>query len=257
MAAVDLDHDKGVYIITLNRPEAGNSVSTEVASMLHFVLDEVESDSNARCLIITGSGPRFFCTGGDVKEYATFESRQQLDKVFLKMQDFCHRLSTLSIPVIAAADGMVLGGGAELVLACDLRVISSSATIQFPQVRLGLVTGWGGLWRLVRTVGEPRALDILLTGRTLTAMEALQLGLVHYIADPAIDKAREIALSFDRAAPQAVRWMKHLVRRASLSGYEQAMAEANEVFFELWFSDDHREAERAFLEGREPRFTGK
>lgn len=247
---VKLDYGDGVYTITLNRPEAGNSVNRQVADRLQWALDEIEAAGDAAAIIITGYGDRFFCTGGDVKEYATFQTRRELEIVFRQMQRFCRRIATFPVPVIAAVNGMALGGGAELILACDLRVMVPGATIQFPQVHLGLITGWGGHWRLPRLIGEARALDLLLTGRRITAFEALQMGLINRVVPSAVPAAREMALTIKSASAAALREMKRLLRNALDESYSDAMADANESFFQLWFGADHLAAQAAFRQRR-------
>lgn len=252
-----LDREQGVYTLTLNRPEAGNAVNAEMTRQLVSVLEVVERDTEAVALILTGAGDRFFCTGGDVKEYAGLSSRSAVEAQFVAMQRVCERLEKLPIPSIAAVNGLAVGGGAELSLACDFRVAKAGITMSLRQVHLGLITGWGAHWRLLRVLGEARTLDLLLTGRSVSAEEALMLGLVHRVSACALAEARNLAEDFRKAAPLALRAMKEVVREGADQSYSEALAGANQRFLALWFSADHREAERAFGERRQPHFRGE
>ena len=150
-----------IRVLRLNRPDAGNAISREVALAIGEQLHVCANDTGLRALILTGTGPRYFCTGGDVKAYAKLASTEELDRVFGLMRDVCDSLEKLSCPVIAAINGFAVGGGAELALACDLRIAEDSAQIGFPQSRLGIMPGWDGTERLLRTVGRPATAKLL------------------------------------------------------------------------------------------------
>jgi enoyl-CoA hydratase len=245
-----------VYTITLNRPEAGNSVSLAMIGELSAALGTVEQADDAVALVIAGAGERFFCTGGDVKEYAAIATPADVQAQFGQMRRFCQRLEALPVPVIMAIVGMAVGGGVELALAADLRIARAGVVLRLPQVRLGVVTGWGAHARLVRTIGEARALDLLLTARAVTAEEALTLGLVHRVVPNARDAAAELANDFRKASPAALAAMKAAIRGVQPSD-PRPTAEVEQQFLALWFAADHREAERAFAEGRAPRFRAR
>ena len=218
-------------------------------------LDRVEQAGDGVALIITGAGERFFCTGGDVKEYAAIATPADLQAQFGRMRQFCLRLEALPLPVIVALNGLAVGGGVELALAADFRVARAGVALRLPQVRLGVVTGWGANARLVRVVGEARALDLLLTGRAVSAEEALTMGLVHRVGSDALAEAWALAEELRKASPAALAAMKAAVRgvqRADPSDVDHVELE----FLDLWFAADHREAERAFAEGRPARFRG-
>jgi enoyl-CoA hydratase len=250
-SVVRLACDNGVYVLTLDRASVGNAVNRQMTEELAEALTVVEVDRAARALIVTGAGDRFFCTGGDVKEYARLPDREAVEKQFRAMQQVCDRLSNLPVPSIAALNGDALGGGVELSVACDFRIARSGITLCLPQVRLGLVTGWGAHDRIVRLLGEGAALDLLLTGRAVSAPEALQLGLLTRLAKGgALEAAQEMEVELGHGRASAARAMKRIVRAVAYQSPAEARRMANETFFDLWFSEDHRKVERAFAERR-------
>lgn len=246
-------------VLRLNRPEAGNAISREVALALGDQLRDCTSDSTLRTLVITGSGPRYFCTGGDVKAYARLESPEELDRVFGLMRDVCDAIEASPFPVIAAINGFAIGGGAELVLACDLRIVETSAQIGFPQSRLGIMPGWDGTERLVRTVGRASAAKLLYSGKRVSALEAHALRLVDEVVEDAhaLERALELAATFAEVAPLSLGAIKAALRQASSGQASDATRRnARAALARLWFTEDHKEAERAFEEKRPPAFKG-
>ena len=247
-------------VLTLNRPQAGNAISREVALALADQLRNCTSDKTLRTLVITGSGPRYFCTGGDVKAYAKLSNAEELDRVFNLMRDVCDAIEALACPVIAAINGFTVGGGAELSLACDLRIAEVSAQIGFPQSRLGIMPGWDGTERLVRTVGRASAAKLLFSGKRVSATEARELRLVDEAVPDghALKRALELAATFAETAPLSLGAIKAALRDAgSAQPAETLRTHARGAFARLWFTEDHKEAERAFEEKRAPVFTGQ
>ena len=251
-----------IRVLRLNRPDAGNAISREVALALGEQLHVCANDTGLRALILTGAGTRYFCTGGDVKAYAKLASTEELDRVFGLMRDVCDSLENISCPVIAAINGFAVGGGAELALACDLRIAEDSAQIGFPQSRLGIMPGWDGTGRLLRTVGRPAAAKLLFSGKRVTAAEAREMRLVDETVPDgsALKRALELASTFSEVAPLSLGAIKEALREASTaaasSGGETARRNARAAFGRLWFTQDHKEAEQAFAEKRTPRFVG-
>ena len=250
-------------VLRLNRPDSGNAISREVAESLGAHLRVCEADATLRTLVITGTGERYFCTGGDVKAYARLESPEALDRVFNLMRDVCDVIERLPCPAIAAINGYAVGGGAELALACDLRIAEASAQIGFPQSRLGIMPGWDGTERLLRTVGRAGAARLLYSGRRVGAAEAHALRLVDEVVPDgtALAHALELAATFSEVAPMSLAAIKQALREAGCAGTAQAAGEARvrarAAFARLWFTEDHKEAERAFAEKRTPRFSGR
>jgi enoyl-CoA hydratase/carnithine racemase len=250
-------------VLRLNRPEAGNAISRGVAEALGAQVRACATDETLRCVIITGAGERYFCTGGDVKAYAALEAPADLDRVFNIMRDVCDAIEALPCPVIAAINGYSVGGGSELALACDLRIAAASAQIGFPQSRLGIMPGWDGTERLLRAVGRASAARLLYSGKRVSAAEALAMRLVDEVAPDgqALQAALALAATFAEVAPQSLGAIKRALHEASAAGSlqeaAQARARARAEFARLWFTEDHKEAERAFAEKRAPVFSGR
>ena len=243
-----------VLILTINRPHAGNSINAETARELEIAVAAAAEDNDLRAIIITGYGQKYFCAGGDIKEYRDVINRNELDKVMGHVRRALITLETLNIPTIAAINGYCLGGGLELILAADIRVSSSKAKFALPQTRLGIIPGWHGIERLVRLIGRGRTTMLAAGGKLFDAYDAERLGVVDEIVTDqlALERAKQIASEFDHAAPLALKAIKKVVRQvANTSEYS-----SEEVFADLWFSEDHREAEDAFAEKRSAIFKG-
>ena len=247
-------------VLRLNRPEAGNAISGEVALALGDQLRACAADAALRTVVITGAGPRFFCTGGDVKAYAQLANAEELDRIFNRMREVCDALEALPCPVIAALNGFTIGGGAELALACDLRIAEASVQIGLPQARLGIIPGWDGIERLVRLVGRAGAAKLLYSGLRVTAAEARDLRLVdEVVADgQALARALALAATFAESAPLSLGATKTAIREAGGDLTEaERRRNARAALGRLWFTEDHKEAERAFAEKRTPTFHGR
>lgn len=255
---VTLERQGGVLIARLNRPGDGNAVNRALAVELAGVVKACASDAALRALVITGEGSRFFCTGGDVKAYAQVGSAEALNDVFDLIRDLLDALEALPCPVIAAINGYAIGGGAELALACDLRVMDAGAQIGFPQSRLGILPGWDGVGRLVALVGRGGATRLLMKGTRIGAAEAQAIGLVDEVAPTggALTQALALAATLTETAPLSLAAIKQALRMADGGDRDALRAHSREAFTRLWFSADHKEAERAFAEKRTPLFTG-
>lgn len=233
--------DGRVLTLTLNRPGRGNAIDRATALELEAAVNSISRDVTASVLVITGAGTHF-CTGGDTEEYANLE-RSELKAQFSRMSRVCRHIERLPIPVIAAINGIAMGGGFELALACDLRVASAHSWLQLPNARMGLPTAWGGGRRLTDLVGRARALDLLLSGRRTDAVEAERIGLLDRVAEnglmAALDEARHIATAPRAAIVAAKRDIGHLPRKLD----DDARLER---FLDLWYSIGtvHRSTER-------------
>jgi enoyl-CoA hydratase len=206
-------------------------------------------------VVLTGAGEKAFVAGADIKYMSGLDVEQA--KAWGALGHEAGRLlETMPKPTIAAVNGFALGGGCELALACDLRYASSGAKLGQPEVNLGIIPGWGGTQRLARVCGLGIAKELIFTGRTVDADEALRIGLVNGVHDPVLDKALEVAVLLASKSPVALRLMKALANRA-LGGDHEANLEAEaEMFGELFSSDDAKEGMTAFVEKREPVFRG-
>lgn len=260
MAEVVKQERRGsALILTIDRPEAGNSLSADVFESFIEILDGSESDTSLRAVIITGAGDRFFCTGGDVKRYALLETRDELREVMSLARRAFKRFESFPAPIIAAINGYAIGGGFELLVATDLRVAAPTAKISMPQVRLGIISGWEGYERMVRDIGFTRAMQVATTGERYSAEEALRLGIINAIAEDGdvVGAAMKFVAEIEKAGPLALAVAKAVIHEAAKGPPEKAEALAIERYVDLWFTEDHREAEAAFAEKRAPVFKGK
>lgn len=248
-----------VALLTIDRPHAGNSISAEVTAALDGAISVLESDRDLVAIVISGAGEKFFSAGGDIKQYRELVTREQLQSAFERPRRLLDRIESLPVPVIAAVNGIAMGGGAELMLACDMRLAAPTASIGFPYVHLGLIPGWHGTERLSRSCGYANAMHLLATGEPVDAREACRLGLINTVCDhmPVVDAALALAENLTRAAPLSLAASKRVLRGAYGLAREDARRLAEEAFADLWLSDDHREAEAAFAAKRRPVFKGK
>ena len=250
--------DCGVAVLRVNRPQARNALNWAAQEKFVDLITAVASDSSVRVLIITGSGDRAFVSGGDLKELSQHPDRAAGERLNRVMSEALARVQELPFPVIAAVNGDALGGGCEIVTACDLRLSGNHVRFSFAQIRNGLTTGWGGTGRLVRLVGQSRALELLLTGRLFSAKEASQLGLIHRIVPDekdVVEAARDWAYELVALPREALAATKKLVYAAghlSFNGYGRL---ETELFIDLWETSDHKEALDAFVEKRRPLFN--
>lgn len=256
---VRCDRIGAALVLTICRPEAGNSIDQATAKALGDALRANRNDRSLRAVIVTGEGGKFFCSGGDLKAYRALKTKKQLAVAFGRVRKLLDDFEAFPLPVLAAIDGYALGGGMEMAMACDLRFASASAKLGAPQGRLSLIPGWNGAQRLVELVGRGAALKLLFTGEALAAAEAHSVGLVDEIADgaSALDHALAFTERLARTAPLALGAIKTVVRASVRSSAAVSAQIAAREFEKLWFTLDHREAEAAFAEKRPPAFIGR
>lgn len=244
------DHQDGVVLVTINRPERGNAISREGWLELRDVVREIHDEPTARGLILTGAGDRSFASGADVRELADRDPWVALDGL---VQSILIELEDLPFPTVAAVNGHALGGGWELALACDLRVASSQARLGFPEVGLGILPGAGGTQRILQHVGLGRAKELVLSGRIIDAREALELGLVNRVAEPerVLASARELLGEILEKAPRAVRLAKTVLNATSR---RTAAFDLERLAYTLaYHSEERQERMRRFLDERASR----
>ena len=252
--SVELTRQDEFAVVTLNRPEALNALSAAVLRELDQAFDAVAS-GDARALIVTGAGAKAFCAGADIKELTGRSlSAQRRDAAF--GQAVLARLDELPMPSVAAINGYAFGGGLELALACTFRLAVPTAKMALPEIKLGLIPGYGGTQRLPRVVGEARALDLILSGRTLDAEEALRIGLVHRVVegDP-VAAAVDYARAFSGYGLPALKLARDAVKRALDVPLHEGLkleADLNTLAFQ---TRDAAEGMNAFMQKRKPRFT--
>lgn len=254
-----VERSGAALVLTITREHAGNSMSREVTAAMEAAIADTEGDRSLRAIVVTGSGEKFFCSGGDIKQYRDLDTRERLAEVFARPRTLLDHLETLPVPVIAAVNGYALGGGAELMLACDIRFAAPEAKIGFPYVKLSLIPGWHGIDRLSRNCGYGAAMHLLTTGEAVSATEAKRLGLINEVVPDGgvVEAALKLSERLEAAAPLSLAATKRVLRSAYTTPREQARKLAEDAFADLWMSDDHREAEAAFAEKRPPKFRGK
>lgn len=245
-------------LVTFNRPEKLNALSTPMLRKLERRLDQAEADDQVRVVVLTGAGPKAFAAGADIEEYSRQDRMQ-----FVQYQRFSRhlfsRIDRFPKPVVGAVNGYALGGGFEIALSCDVLLASENARFGLPEGLLGLSPGGGGTQRLTRAVGPFVAADVLLAARRLTAADAQRLGLVSEVLggedllDAALEKARDMA----RIAPLATAAMVELIRVAMERPLEEGLTLEHDALIRLHGSADATEGVRAFVEKREPRFQGR
>ncbi len=247
-----------VLRITINRPEALNALNSDVLTQLASVLEMAAVDRDARVVIITGAGDRAFIAGADIKEMSTKSPME--GREFARVGHRITRLiEEMDKPVIAAINGVALGGGCEMSLACDMRLASEKARLGQPEVGLGIMPGWGGTVRLARIVGEGIAREIIFSGKLISAEEALRIGLVNAVFPPEklADEALQLATTIAGKAPLAVSYAKRSMNRARSLDTEAA-AELEADLFALGFAtEDQKEGMKAFIEKRVAGFQGR
>lgn len=249
----------GVALVTVNRPDVHNALNMETIGDLRELCARLREEDRLRALVLTGSGKATFLSGGDLKEFQRIKTAEEARGMISTMKEVTDMLAGSPWPVIAAVNGLAVGGGCETAIACDFRVASEKAELGFRQIKLGLMSGWGGGPRLVHLVGRSRALRLMLTGELVKAADALAMGLVDEVVPPerVVERALELAREIAGNAPLAVRAYKRLANVSVRVPLDEAIAFETELFGPVWVSDDHAECVRAFFEKRKPRLTGR
>jgi enoyl-CoA hydratase len=247
-----------VALVTLDRPQSLNALNAALLDDLRRAALDVRRDRTLRALVITGAGDKAFAAGADIRELAALSPADMYVRARLG-QDVFGLLGKLEVPVIAAVNGVALGGGCELAMACTLRVAADTARFGQPEVNLGLIPGFGGTQLLARLVGRGRALDLLLTGRTIDAQEALRLGLVDRVvpAPALLDETLGLAASLAQKPVAAVRGILAAVRGGLDSTLDSGLSIEASMFGLVSATADMREGVEAFLQKRTPVFKGE
>jgi enoyl-CoA hydratase len=247
-----------IALLTLNRPEKLNALSTSMLEEFEAHLRRIETDEDIRIVIIAGAGEKAFIAGADISEYADSSTQAFIDYQLNSRRLFDY-IEAFPKPIIAAVNGYALGGGFEIALCCDVLVVSTSAQMGLPEGLLGLCPGGGGTQRLTRAIGRYAAADVLLSGRRLSGQRAYEIGLAAEIAEPeqllgvALQKAEYML----KVAPPAQREMKRLIRLGLDGSLPTGLSLEQEVLFRLYGTEDGREGIDAFVEKRTPQFKGR
>src|SRR4051812_3106519 len=247
-----------IALVTINRPQVLNALDAQTLDELRRAMENVRADASVRVVIVTGPGEKAFVAGADISELAALSAAQAQEHALLGQRIF-DTIEHLGKPVIAAINGFALGGGCELAMACTLRIAADTARLGQPEVNLGIPPGFAGTQRLARLIGKGAALDMLLTGRHVTAEEAHRLQLVNRVVPAAelMTVARALATDLAAKAPIAMRYIIEAVQRGSEVPFEQAAFLEASLFGLAFSTADMREGTRAFLDKRKPAFKGE
>jgi enoyl-CoA hydratase len=248
------ERDGAVAVVTMNRPERLNALNDELIGRVVEALETADRDEDVRCIVLAG-GEKAFAAGADIGQMATATAIEMYDaRTRIEMWD---RIRAVRTPIVAAVSGYCLGGGNELAMACDLIVCSPSAQFGQPETGVGIIPGAGGTQRLTRAAGKSLAMDVILSGRFLTAEEALRSGLVARVAEDWLGEAKAVALAIATKAPVATRLAKELVDYAYEATLSAGVAAERRALYLAFASEDAREGLNAFVEKREPDFKGR
>ena len=260
MAYENLLYEKRDQIgfITFNRPKVLNALNRKTMEELNHILITAREDDEVRVLILTGAGEKSFVAGADISELAV-QTPVSGRETALFGQSVLHRLETMGKPSIAAINGFALGGGCEVALACSMRLASKTAKLGQPEVKLGILTGYGGSQRLSRLCGKGVAHELCLTGEMISADEALRIGLVNHVYEPAelLSAAEALAKKIIANAPLAVKFTMEAIERGVEMPQEEGQFLEATLFGISAATEDMREGTRAFLEKRPAQFRGK
>lgn len=249
----------GLTRLTLNRPDRRNALSRELVDALFDALTRIDATfPETRAVVIDAAGGKAFCAGADLKERASM-SEPEVRAFVRRLQTLMSSIEALPVPVIAVVDGVALGGGLELALACDLRLATPTSSLGLPEVRLGIIPGAGGTQRLPRVVGAPKARELIFTARRLDGEEAARIGLVHEVvaASALGDRVAAIAAEIAAGAPIAVAQAKYALVHGSEVDLASGLALERKAYEVTIPTEDRREALAAFAEKRAPVFRGR
>jgi enoyl-CoA hydratase len=246
--------EDAIGLVQLNRPEVLNALSQELFEEVLTALEAFDADPAIRCMILTGSG-RAFSAGADIKQMARMSAADQMASPAPARWE---RLRRLRKPIVAAVNGFALGGGCELMMCCDIVVAAETARFGQPEINIGIIPGAGGTQRLTRVVGKCKAMELILTGRQMSATEAEALGLVNRVVAPelVLEEARRMAREIAAKSPIAVRTAKECVQKALETPLSVGLEFERKMFALLFATEDKVEGMQAFIEKREPKFKG-
>jgi enoyl-CoA hydratase/carnithine racemase len=253
-----MEEENGVATLTLNRPEVMNSLNF---AMLHALRDQIDSfrfEPNIRVVIITAAGEKAFCAGADLKERATLSPDQVKEYIFT-IRNLFTSIEQLNKAVIAAVNGIALGGGTELALACDIRIAATNATMGLTETRLAIIPGAGGTQRLPRLVGRGKAKELIFTGQRIGAEEAQRIGLVNRICKQKdlLGECRKMAATICEAGPVAIEQAKYAINHGLETDLHTGLAIESNAYWVCIPTEDRLEGLAAFKEKRKPVYKGK
>ncbi|WP_134700255.1 enoyl-CoA hydratase-related protein [Ammoniphilus sp. YIM 78166] len=250
--------DEQTAILTINRPEVFNCLNLSTLKDLRQAIQELSLSKVIRTIIVTGAGEKAFCSGADLKERKTM-TPAQVQEYIVMIRDTFTALEKLNKPVIAAVNGLALGGGTELALACDIRILAETSKMGLTETSLGIIPGAGGTQRLTRLVGKGKAKELIFTSRKVEAQEALEMGLANRIVknDEVLEAAKEMARLIAANAPMALAQAKYAIDYGSEVDLATGLAIESNAYQVLIPTKDRLEGLQAFAEKRKPVYTGE
>jgi enoyl-CoA hydratase/carnithine racemase len=257
-AVLQVDQKDHTVVLTLNRPEVMNAFNFELLHAIRNKIDEIRFDSEVRVVIITGAGDKAFSAGADLKERRSL-SDAQVKRYIYTIRNLFTDIELLNKPVIAAVNGLALGGGIELALACDIRIASTNAALGSTETRLAIIPGAGGTQRLPRLIGKGKAKELIFTGRRVDAQEAVSIGLVNRICEPGLllDECRKMASAICEGGPIAVQQAKYAIDYGMETDLHTGLAIESNAYWVTIPTEDRLEGLAAFREKRKPVYKGK
>jgi enoyl-CoA hydratase/carnithine racemase len=253
-----VEEKDGIAVLTLNRPKVMNSFNFALLHSLKEQVDALKFNTNVRVVIITGAGRKAFCAGADLKERTTFDELQVKEFIFT-IRNLFTSIEHLNKPVIAAINGVALGGGTELALACDIRIAAMNASMGLTETRLAIIPGAGGTQRLPRLIGRGKAKELIFTGRRVDAREALQIGLVNQIYDPEslLTECQKMAAMICETGPIAIEQAKYAINYGLETDLHTGLGIESNAYWVTIPTEDRLEGLAAFQEKRKPVYKGK
>jgi enoyl-CoA hydratase len=253
-----LTEHEGIAVVTINRPDKLNALNEEVIARLTTAFERCRDSASIRAVILTGAGEKAFVAGADIAVLATLDALSARETAE-RGQRLTLLMESIGKPVIAAVNGFAFGGGLELAMACTVRLAAEGAKMGQPEVKLGLLAGYGGTQRLPRLVGKGRALEMLLTGEPIDAAEAWRIGLVNRVVkrESLLDEARALAKKILAVGPAAARLTIDAVNGGLDLSLAEGLALEATLFGQIAMTSDMKEGTTAFLEKRPPKFTGR
>lgn len=248
----------GIVTLTLNRPKVMNCLNFELLHALKQQVDELRFNTTARVIIITAAGEKAFCAGADLKERATLTPIQVKEYIFT-IRDLFATIENINKPVIAAVNGIALGGGTELALASDIRIASTNASLGLTETRLAIIPGAGGTQRLPRLIGKGKAKELIFTGRRVDAAEALEIGLANSVSEPEalLDECNKMAAMICETGPVAIEQAKYAINYGLETDLNTGMAIESNAYWVCIPTKDRLEGLAAFKEKRKPVYKGE
>jgi enoyl-CoA hydratase len=244
-------------VLTINHPPA-NALAGAVISELDHMLNEIETNDQVRVIVLKGEG-RFFSAGADIKEFTSIDSEKNAAELATKGQKLMDRIENFPKPIIAAIHGAALGGGLELAMSCHIRIVSETAKLGLPELSLGIIPGFAGTQRLPKYVGTAKAAEMMLTAEPVSGVDAVKIGLAN-IAVPEeklLDEAMKLAKKIEMKSPSTIKVVLNLLTYAKTEQYAKGVEAEAKAFGEVFQTEDATEGINAFLEKRQPNFTGK